>query len=606
MAGVSSAEALQKAMTNERVNAELSKVGLPNARILETVKTVEGNTGGEETPRGVIGAVIGALVVCFILAAYFLREKRRSAIRNKIHDSCGMIGIDFGWKKILEDALKRTPLATSLIEAIRSMSDLVDVGVLEDIVKEKRKEWEEQDFKGDCNLPASYELDFAIAIHVYTLGEPAVHAAVNEAMFDKGRRQAGAISGISVSLRACLPYIKYLDTALEKLPDCYSFQGEVRRGVKTVFPSVDNHDPKSHFPEGKKLMWYQFMSSSGAKSETDIQKVMQRKHFCGVDPGPRTIFTVKVTRAYDIHKFSFFQGAEGEHEVLFRPFSTFKVVHAQKNILDPKEVWVENAIGVNREAAYKASLDKSASPDSVVLQQVCDDEEGNMVDPASCDEEGATATTTGWWNVSMPLTALGWHPLCCAESQKREKEEKAAAELSKEKQTKDEESPAVVLAEEAREKTDARKKKAKDEARTKKAEVEEEARFLLKAAAKKEEDVLAKKKVEEVITVRKKEEEARAANDVKKRQEFLAAKEAKEKREEVQHQAEQELRSKLEAARKKEEDDFRETVKYVRALFAYDAAAEVELDLKEGDVIKVLKEDDGDWWQGEVEGRVGW
>ncbi len=50
------------------------------------------------------------------------------------------------------------------------MHDLVDVGVLEDIVKEKRKEWQEQDFKGGCNLPALYELDFAIAIHVYTLG----------------------------------------------------------------------------------------------------------------------------------------------------------------------------------------------------------------------------------------------------------------------------------------------------------------------------------------------------------------------------------------------------------------------------------------------------
>ncbi len=145
-----------------------------------------------------------------------------------------------------------------------------------------------------------------------------------------------------------------------------------------MFPSEDNHDPKSHFSEGKELMWYQFMSSSGAKSETDIQKVMHRKNFCGVDPGPRTIFTVKVTRAYEIHKFSFFQGAEGEHEVLFRPISTFKVVHAQKNILDPKKLWVENATGVNREAAYKASLDKSGWPDAVLLLHVCDDEEGKL------------------------------------------------------------------------------------------------------------------------------------------------------------------------------------------------------------------------------------
>mmetsp|Transcript_72151 Transcript_72151/g.117030 ORF Transcript_72151/g.117030 Transcript_72151/m.117030 type:complete len:402 (-) Transcript_72151:331-1536(-) len=46
--------------------------------------------------------------------------------------------------------------------------------------------------------------------------------------------------------------------------------------------------------------------------------------------------------------------------------------------------------------------------------------------------------------------------------------------------------------------------------------------------------------------------------------------------------------------------------KFVRALFAYEAAAEIELDLREGDTIKVLKEDDSGWWQGEVDGRVGW
>jgi hypothetical protein len=81
MTGVSSAEALQQSLTLERVNEELSKVGLPEAAMLElskvglpndtmlaTVKTVEGNAGVEETPRPVIGTVVGALVVCFILA----------------------------------------------------------------------------------------------------------------------------------------------------------------------------------------------------------------------------------------------------------------------------------------------------------------------------------------------------------------------------------------------------------------------------------------------------------------------------------------------------------------------------------------------------------
>ena len=47
---------------------ELSKVGLPNDTMLVTVKTVKGNTGAEETPRPVIGTVVGALVVCFIVA----------------------------------------------------------------------------------------------------------------------------------------------------------------------------------------------------------------------------------------------------------------------------------------------------------------------------------------------------------------------------------------------------------------------------------------------------------------------------------------------------------------------------------------------------------
>lgn len=46
--------------------------------------------------------------------------------------------------------------------------------------------------------------------------------------------------------------------------------------------------------------------------------------------------------------------------------------------------------------------------------------------------------------------------------------------------------------------------------------------------------------------------------------------------------------------------------KYVRALFAYDSLAEGELDLKEGDIVNVLKEHDSGWWQGEVDGLVGW
>jgi hypothetical protein len=46
--------------------------------------------------------------------------------------------------------------------------------------------------------------------------------------------------------------------------------------------------------------------------------------------------------------------------------------------------------------------------------------------------------------------------------------------------------------------------------------------------------------------------------------------------------------------------------KFVRALFAYDSLAEGELDLKEGDIVNVIKEHDSGWWQGEVDGLVGW
>ena len=273
--------------------------------------------------------------------------------------SDGAVGIDHWWKKTLETAMEDTPLAASLVEAVQGMRDLdgkVDVDLLVEIIKGKRDEWVDFIYSpaAGFNLPASYRLDFAIAIYVYTLNEPPVYAVVNGEMFNKGRRKPGAISGISSSLRACLPYIKFLDAALEALPDRYIFRGDVRRGTKWVFPSPTKHDPESHFPVGQTIMWYGFKSTS-----TQLE-VMTRGHFCGVNAGPRTIFTVKATRAYDIHKFSYFQGTDSEYEVLFRPFCKFKVLNALKNIIDAKEL---------------VSQEKSGFPDVVQLQQVSDAEE---------------------------------------------------------------------------------------------------------------------------------------------------------------------------------------------------------------------------------------
>ena len=44
----------------------------------------------------------------------------------------------------------------------------------------------------------------------------------------------------------------------------------------------------------------------------------------------------------------------------------------------------------------------------------------------------------------------------------------------------------------------------------------------------------------------------------------------------------------------------------VRALYDYDATADTELDLRYGDLVTVLKQDRSGWWQGEVDGRIGW
>ena len=63
---------------------------------------------------------------------------------------------------------------------------------------------------------SSYPVDYAIAIHVYTLEDPSVYRVVNRAMFNPNRRQG--IGGVSAELRACLPYIKFLDAALAALP----------------------------------------------------------------------------------------------------------------------------------------------------------------------------------------------------------------------------------------------------------------------------------------------------------------------------------------------------------------------------------------------------
>ena len=245
----------------------------------------------------------------------------------------GSIGIDHVWNSQLSKLLSETPLPRSLLDAVQSIPQ-VDPGLLRAVIEGMREDWEELLYsaEGAFNLPKSYPLDYAVAIHVYTLANPSVYRVVNQAMFNPSRRKPGtAGTTVSNELHACLPYIKFLDAALEALPPAYVFKGEVRRGVPYVYPSPEKHDPAQHFRAGQKVMWYEF------KSTSKRMEVMTRPHFCGVNAGPRTIFNVQACCAYSIEKFSFFQGVDSEYEVLFRPLSRFRWCTRHRTSLTPRK-----------------------------------------------------------------------------------------------------------------------------------------------------------------------------------------------------------------------------------------------------------------------------
>ena len=293
-------------------------------------------------------------------------DRRELTVPADTSASDGFVGIDAVWKRRLTCAIAETPLEQSLLDALRPLIGLlegIDMADLEAVIEDKRAEWRNELYSdgGSYQLPRTYMLDFAIAIHLYTLSDPAVHKVINRAMFNPQRRGAAAAAAataaaaaggagrVSAELTACLPFIKFLDSALEALPAAYVFKGRVCRGVQWCYPSPARHDPEGYFATGKMVMWYEFKSTSTS------MEVMTRDHFCGMRPGPRTIFTIDACRAYSIEKFSIFQGMDKEYEVLFRPLCQFRVVHATKMIID---------------AAERSSLERSGFPDNVSLLQI--------------------------------------------------------------------------------------------------------------------------------------------------------------------------------------------------------------------------------------------
>ena len=329
--------------------------------------------------------------------------------------SSGPTGIrerrDLSWIRQLNDELRATPCPATLEEALTYMEE-ADVPLdsesgtgnydtLRQSMETLRVAWrvggDWGEYKG--GLPAGYVAEDAagrrapllrslglvapafaatdamaeeqaLTIACYTLNDPGLFETLNCEMSSTGRLADGNLSS---RLRACLPFIKLLQTALEALPPAFIFgpesptvdptiRGRVWRAVKHVFPgypgyanqrggpSPRQHDPESHFAKGTDVCWYQFSSCS-----RNLQGCLA---FAG-QTGPATLFEVDIVHAYDISKLSVF--GELEAEVLLPPLTQFEVIARPSKSCVP-DGWAPGQ-------QYRADYARSLGPDRVQLRQ---------------------------------------------------------------------------------------------------------------------------------------------------------------------------------------------------------------------------------------------
>ena len=256
---------------------------------------------------------------------------------------------DWVWAWQLQRLFDATSLQPTLMEVLEPLAAFhaqsIDWDLLQSVVGETRSQWRSKGKLRSLGVPDSFE-EFALAIHVYTLQEPSIYEVLNQVMFRPDRRvQAG---GISEALQACAPYIRFLNEALQRLPEHFVHRGRVYRGVKWVFPSPEQHDPVAYFKAGATILWYEFKSTSSRN------EVMSRLNFCGHQAGPRTIFSVDAVRGYRIADFSVF---DDEEEVLFPPLTKLRVTAATKLIIDPRE-------------RRPGELALSGFPDNIIVEQI--------------------------------------------------------------------------------------------------------------------------------------------------------------------------------------------------------------------------------------------
>eukprot|EP01043_Picozoa_sp_COSAG02_P073230 COSAG02_NODE_14148_length_1304_cov_3.160166_2_plen_180_part_01 len=159
------------------------------------------------------------------------------------------LGEDAAFVFKFHKALDAEALAASVLASLRSLAEAngLDLDQLQFIIQTReptlRATLERE------GIP-DFRMDFAVAIYLYTIDDPKLYEIINTAAHSDDREDGPG--GLSPQLRACMPFIKFLDCALEALPDKYVFEGRVNRGVKWAYPKgVDDHNPEAHFPKGK-------------------------------------------------------------------------------------------------------------------------------------------------------------------------------------------------------------------------------------------------------------------------------------------------------------------------------------------------------------------
>jgi serine/threonine protein kinase len=243
-----------------------------------------------------------------------------------------MGAIDDAWGQELDQLIEEEPVPVSAVLAVESMrgmkftvrgvEKLFDPDAALRIIEQKRDGMRIMLLSHECHAEVGEEC--ALAIHLYTLERPfRLYSIINSQMHSPDRTDAQAEGGISIGLRACLPYIKLLYVALQRLPARFRFTGRCFRGVKWAFPTPETHNPEGYFPPGRILQWYEF------KSASTTFNTMYQECFCG-RKGPRTIFHIVGVQGFLIQDFS---ACPNEHEVLFAPGTSFRVVDAVKKLL---------------------------------------------------------------------------------------------------------------------------------------------------------------------------------------------------------------------------------------------------------------------------------